>query len=291
MNRRFFRIICLPLALTAGSCTYNFYPASCDYPTTGPLKRITTLSDTLNETSGLASTGNGFVSFNDSGGEPALYTFTSNSSNLTKTIIQGATNVDWEDIAFDGTSFFIADVGNNFGTRDTLVIYKIPALKPEGELSINGADKITFTYDEEKTVSSRGFYSHDCEAVLAYGDSLYLFAKDWVTLNTRVYVLPKTQGHYQVKSRVTYPVNALITGADIDIGKREVILSGYRYLFPVLIRYSFISDPAIIECGGRGRRYPSLSGTQVEGVCYDESGNIFVTSEKRVFKQALYRAY
>ena len=39
--------------------------------------------------------------------------------------VQKAKNVDWEDIAQDGKYIFIADVGNNYGKREKLTIYKV----------------------------------------------------------------------------------------------------------------------------------------------------------------------
>jgi hypothetical protein len=274
------------------SCTYTFYPAKCDYPISGPVNKLSVISDSLIETSGLAAKDAGFLTFNDSGGQSALYFFGQTGPVVQRTIIENVSNVDWEDIAYDGSSFYIADVGNNFGSRDTLVIYKIPSNEVKQGSFIHGSEKITFSYNEEVSRTDRGYYSHDCEAMLYYRDSLYLFAKDWVTMDTRVYVLPVKPGHYHLNSRASYSVNALITGADINLQNNEVVLVGYKKsLMPVLISYQFKDDPAIIECGGKARKYPMLTGTQFEGVCYDERGRIFISSEKRLYKQALYRAY
>jgi hypothetical protein len=289
--KRFYHIWIVPLLFAATSCTYTFYPTGCGYPVTRSVKKAAVLSDALNETSGLAYQDSLFISFNDSGGDPALFYFNDQGSVLQKTMVRNAVNADWEDIAFADGYYYVADVGNNFGTKDTLNIYKIRA-DDEGLADfLDVAEVISFSYDEPVGRTGRGLYSHDCEALLAYGDSLYLFAKDWVNLETRVYVMPATAGHYSIRSRITYPVNALITGADIDRKRKEVVLVGYNKLVPVIIRYGFNDDPAVITCGGTARRFIRLTGTQVEGVCYDPSGRIFVTSEKRLYRQALYQAY
>lgn len=280
-----------PFLFAVSSCTYTFYPSGCEYPVAGVVKKTAILSDSLVETSGLAYQDSMFISFNDSGGDPALYFFNDSGSVLQKTMVRNAVNADWEDIGFDGSFYYVADVGNNFGSKDTLQIYKIPAAKAGLPGFLDAAAVISYSYEEQVARNARGLYSHDCEALFVYGDSLYLFAKDWVNFETRVYVLPVDPGHYNVTSRVSYPVNVLITGADIDRNSREVALVGYRKLFPVIIRYGFEKDPAVISCGGKARRYFRLSGTQMEGICYDSSGRIFVTSEKRLYKQSLYRAY
>lgn len=289
MNRRLFLFFMyIPLL---SSCTYTFYQAAEPYPVSGAMRRVSVLPDTLNETSGLLEKDGAFFSFNDSQGEAAIFRVNSNSEMLNKTMLMNVTNADWEGIAMDEAFFYIADVGNNFGSRDTLVVYKIPA----EEISLGSteayAERITFSYDEEVSRTSSGYYSHDCESIFSFGDSLYLFAKDWVTLGTRVYVLPKIPGHYKVQSRVSYPVNALITGADIDLEKREVVLIAYRNFIPIIIKYSYISDPSVIQGGGKARIYPMKIATQTEGICFDEEGNIYISAEKRIRKQALYRAY
>lgn len=291
MSRVLKILLAFPLGMIVASCTYTFYPTSCEYPTPGALKRTTFLSGEVNETSGLVATDGTFITFNDSGGEAALYELDKKGSVVKKSIIANTMNADWEDIAFDGSNYYIADVGNNFGNRDTLVIYKIPLVSVGTSTTGYASDSITFSYDEQISRSETGWYSHDCEAIFVYRDSIYLFAKDWVTQNTRVYVLSTEAGHYKIKSRISYQVDALITGADLDAKRHEVVLVGYRNYIPVLIRYGFNEDPAIIECGGKARKYPRYIGTQTEGVCYDKDGFIYVSSEKSLHKQSLYRAY
>ncbi|MDT8432289.1 MAG: hypothetical protein RQ746_12280, partial [Bacteroidales bacterium] len=221
--KRFHHLYLLPLLFAATSCTYTFYPTSCEYPVAGAVKKTAVLSDSLIETSGLAYQDARFISFNDSGGDPALYFFNDSGSVLQKTIVRNAVNADWEDITHGNGYYYVADVGNNFGTKDTLQIYKIRAAAAGLPDFLVAAEVISFSYDEPVSRTGRGLYSHDCEALFVYGDSLYLFAKDWVHLETRVYVLPVDAGHYRIKSKVAYTVNALITGADIDRSSKEVV--------------------------------------------------------------------
>ncbi len=277
----------LPVLLLLSSCSYTFFRSSCDYPVAGTFHSQGILTDTLLETSGIEKADSLLVSFNDSGGDPVLYFVTSGGTWINSIRIPGATNVDWEAIATDSRFYYIADVGNNYGTRDTLVIYCVQ-VEPVVGAGVQDVRKITFSYDEPVTYKTNGLYSHDCEAMFAYGDSLYLFAKDWVNQSTRVYVLPKAPGHYKVRARADYQVRALITGADIDPLRKEVVLVGYRNFIPVVIRYGFTDDPAMIQCGGKARRYPWKAGLQTEGVCYDDQERIVVTSEKSLYRQSIY---
>lgn len=274
------------------SCSYTFYSAACDLPLPGALHKISTLSPQLNETSGIIALDSLYYTFNDSGAEAEVFSFSPHSSIIQKTIISNATNIDWEAIAYDGDNFYLADVGNNFGTRDTLTIYKIPSdgLRHRDPIA-QASGKITFSYKEEVFRNSTGWYSHDCEAIFSYGDSLYLFSKDWVGNSARIYTLPKEPGHYNIEHRNSYPVDALITGSDVNPKTKEVALIGYRNYVPILIVYTFDSDPSRIKCGGKVRKYPLRIGTQVEAVCFDEQGRIMITAEKQLYKQALYTAY
>ena len=104
-----------------GSCTYNI-------TTYTPPIKVNPISDTLIESSGLQMAGNFLWSFNDGGGAAAIYRIDTLSSNILQTVnLGGATNVDWEDIAFDGANFYVGDFGNNAnGARTDLKIYKFP---------------------------------------------------------------------------------------------------------------------------------------------------------------------
>lgn len=249
------------------------------------------LDSTLHETSGLLCADSSIWTFNDSQGEAALYALSaSDGSLIRKTLIRNALNADWEDIAEDDQHIFVADVGNNYATRDTLTIYRIPrdVLFTE-HLEVNHSGEITFSYAGEVSTTRTGLSSHDCEALLSYGDSLYIFSKDWVGGKSSVYVLPKTPGHYVISPLISYEAGFQVTGADIFPGSRQVALVGYKKFIPVLLCYEFKDSPALISCGGKARRYPMRSGRQVEGICYDSNGVLWISSENSLKKQSLFR--
>ena len=81
----------------------------------------TLLSDTLNETSGLALVQGRLITHNDKGGEPKLYELDTLNGQLLRTVIvENATNVDWEDLCTDADHLYIGDMGNNDGDRTDL---------------------------------------------------------------------------------------------------------------------------------------------------------------------------
>jgi len=273
------------------SCTYRFYQAECDFPLPGAMVKQFELDSTVHETSGLLCSDGKIWTFNDSGGEAALYCLDAGSGSLIrKTIVRSAANVDWEDVTEDETHIFVADVGNNFGNRDSLTIYRIPktALLTEEPVLIHDGI-ITFSYTEDLVRRESGYSNLDCEALLAFGDSLYLFSKDWIEESTSVYALPKEPGHYTLTALSTYQVRFLVTGADILTGKRQVALVGYHSYMPVVLSYTFEKSPAHINCGGKARLYPLRVGRQVEGICFDPMGKLLISAERSLKKQALFR--
>lgn len=263
----------------------------CDLPLPGGLVKIAELDSVVNETSGLLYMDGEIWTFNDSGGEPALYCVSRQRGEvIRKIIISNATNRDWEDIAADEHYVYIADVGNNQANRDTVLIYKI--LKSRllsGDSAVSHSGIISVSFDEKVSQNSNGNSSHDCEAIIAYGDSLYLFSKDWVGETTSVYAVPGEPGHYPVRRKYKYEVRVLVTGADVWPASGQVSLVGYRDYFPIVITYSFKSDPGRIECGGKARIYPLKRGRQTEGICYDSDGKLLISAERALRSQTLFK--
>ena len=67
---------------------------------------------------------------NDSGGEPEVHAVDPTGRLLGRVRLTGAENKDWEDIALgpcpSGECLYIADIGDNRGSRKDVEIYRIP---------------------------------------------------------------------------------------------------------------------------------------------------------------------
>ena len=188
----------------------------------------TKLSKVIAETSGLALIDSTFWTHNDSGGEPALYEFDPYSGSVLRTVFfNGAENNDWEDITTDSTYVYVGNFGNNFGNRKNLKIYKarISDLLTEDKIE---TEEIAFSYpDQEKFFNGYG-HNHDCESVIAYGDSLYLFSKNWQDMRTKLYSLPKTPGTYVANLIDTADARGTLTGAALSDDQSQLFLLGYN---------------------------------------------------------------
>lgn len=290
-SRKKYRLLVLTLFLSALSsgCSRYFYPVSCTDEPRPWMNRLAPLDPELRETSGLVADNGCLWTMNDSGGEAALYSFIPGQDRIIKTMILNSVNHDWEDLAEDVEHIYIADVGNNFAKRDTLEILVIRKDSLGSGIGVPVESRIRFVFEDTILTNRAGWSSADCEALLAWEDSLYLFTKNWVDRNTALYVLPKTPGFYRIRARIILNVNALITGADIFPSAKKVTLVGYRNFHPVIMSYRFGENPSRIECAGPVWNYPLKTGRQVEGICYDTGGSLYVSSEGLLYRPALFR--
>ncbi len=264
-------------AVTAnnGSCTYN---STTITPTLNY-----NLNTALNESSGLIWWNKQIWTHNDSGNDPLLYALDKTSGAILKTVtISNATNVDWEDITQDDKYIYIGDFGNNSnGNRTNLKIYKVKKSAVKNGTSVT-ATVINFSYNDQTDFTPTGSNNtnFDCEALIAYGDSLFLFSKDWVDNRTRLYKLPKTPGTYSAINIGELNVQGLITGAEIVAGKRAIVLTGYNSILTpfVYMLYDFTGN----QFFGANKRKVSLnqSFSQMEGICAFNTKTFYVSNER-----------
>ena len=216
-----------------GSCMYDsIYYAP---PEKTPINTL------LQENSGLQWAAGSLWTFNDGGNSPALYRIDTLSNAILQTItLAGATNVDWEDIGFDGSHFYIGDFGNNLnGARTDLKIYKFPisaipdpAGNPLVTIPPAAIETIQFTYVDQPQPplpTAPNATRYDCEAMLVDDGKVHLFTKNWIENNTVHYVINSTNaGTYQATAMDTLATNYLVTAADKAQGEEIVVLLGYQ---------------------------------------------------------------
>lgn len=257
---------------------------------------ITNIDNQTEETSGLVFHNNELWTHNDSGGDAKLYSIDTITGNVIRTVsINGAENNDWEDICKDGLYLYIGDFGNNSGQRDDLLIYRISLSELEDiENTAVNADQISFAYNPEiysTKPSHRNNTNFDCEAMIAFEDSLYLFSKNWVDNQCYLYALPKTPGNYTITPKDTINTNGLVCGADYDEESNTIVMIGYQYGIPapslIFILSDFYGDNFF--SGTLSRMELSLNGCQTEGVIFRKPEEIWFSNEKFLtYNQGLY---
>ena len=204
--------------------------ASDDMNVTVSLTLVSDLNDDVRETSGLANVNGKIYTHNDSGGLNLLYEINASTDTgdvIRSITVNGATNVDWEDLACDDTHLYIADIGNNLGNRTDLKIYKILKSDLDANNTVD-AETISFSYADQPTLTYDPFTTpYDAEALIAYNGQLYIFTKNWADYTSKVYSIPTEPGSYDVESIEEKTLGVLVTGADINGAGSSVALVGY----------------------------------------------------------------
>ena len=259
-----------------GSCTYESANVKPDVRFRQPA--------ILTENSGMVFWNGRVWQHNDGGGAPAIYAMDSAGNILQTVTLSGASNIDWEDMAQDSTHIYIGDFGNNSnGARTDLTVYKIPKAsiaRAQNDTTV-AVETIRFRYadqNENPLPVAPNTTDYDCEAMIAYGDSLYLFTKQWTGRQTVAYTLPKTEGTHTATRRSNLDVNGLVTGADIHPLHHTVVLSGYTKTlnrFAYLL-YDFTGNDFF---SGNKRRINLQGPGQTESVAFMGQGLVALGSE------------
>ena len=240
---------------------------------------VTNLSELVNETSGLVNLNGEIWTHNDSGDEAVLYQVIPENGNINRIVeIINASNEDWEDIAYDDNYVYIGDIGNNYGDRTDLCIYKISRAALEVSDQVY-AEIIHYSYsDQTSWEPSHNNNDFDCEALTSYGDKLYLFSKNWVDQQTRCYQLSKQAGTHIAQFQSTFDIECLVTGAEMLEPSNSLVLIGYN-ISGGSYTWTFEDFMGNDFFDGIDNKLIWTSLTQIEGVCAANNNGILISTE------------
>ena len=238
----------------------------------------------ITESSGLINIQNQLISHNDSSGNNKIYIIDKeNASILSQLTVLNSSNIDWEDVSIDSNYIYIGDFGNNYGSRDNLVVYKVAI--PISILSndqLTEVSQISFNYDNQTNLNSAQFNTNfDAEALVSYNNKLYIFTKNWVNYETNIYELSKSEGSYSIEQTDNIDVGGLVTAATYDFNNNQILLTGYNQTSSFIIKLSELNGSNFSQA--KLERYvinaPGGYSVQIEGIAVD-NGDVFLTSEK-----------
>ncbi len=256
-----------------------------------PQQFIRNLPNKLAENSGIIFYDNLLWTLNDSGGRNTIYGFNFLGEIKKEIDIIDANNIDWEDIAQDEKHIYIGDFGNNRGMRKNQTVYRIKKkdIGKDAKQKVK-SKKIQFSFEDQTDYSFQGKNTpFDCEAIVDFNESLYIFTKDWATRFTTVYEVPKEKGKHTIKPIGKFNVNGLITGADFSPDKTKLALVGYKDYKPILWIFSDFTtenfwgeQKILIEMN-------SIFDAQTEGVCFLGNDSILISCERTsTFRQQVF---
>lgn len=232
------------------------------------------------ESSGLLAHKGKLWTHNDGKNESALYRVGAKSGEIEQTIELPIKNVDWEDLTKDDQYLYIGDFGNNLGARQDLFIYKYPRTMLDSTALIV-AESIYFSFPDQKEFPGTYDHNFDVESVISYGDSLYVFTKNWRNKRCKLYALPKTSGDYQARFISEFDSKGLITSAAIGPDKSTVYLLGYNYTgvnTPFIWMLSEFEGEDFFS--GKQSRYNLDLNRQTEAIEILDSGEVIISAEK-----------
>jgi hypothetical protein len=262
----------------------------------GPLQ-----DTTIDESSGLALSLQNpglYWTHNDSGGKPILYAIDEQGRTVATLHIDGARNIDWEDLASGPNdqgqpTLFIADIGDNLRRRDLVQVYEVPEPKlprttsPESiALSAKPSRIWQLRYPNEAA---------DAESLVVHPKTglLHLITKSLIGQST-VYAFPATASattgitELRAIAQLTFPplptsdkrspFNVMTTGASFSPDGRHLVISTYCSLYEWAVATHGLSA-ATFEKPPRRLQPPNLR--QLEAICYGpDSNTLLLTSEQ-----------
>ena len=264
----------------------NFNPSatdndgSCVYAATSVTPEFSiAMTDTLSETSGLFFWNNLYWTHNDNA-DPNFYAIDSTNGNIVNQCnANGLVAYDWEETTQDSNFVYIGDFGNNAnGNRQDLRIFKILKTDLCGTPQV---DTIAFAYEDQVDFTPTGSNNtdFDCEAFVVFGDSIYLFTKQWNSQQTTLYALPKAPGSYTAHKRATFNVDGLITGAALSNGGNVLTLCGYTTVLQPFVYLMYDFNDFDFFSGNKRRIALDVPNAQVEAVATQNGLVHYLTNE------------
>lgn len=253
----------------------------------GPFKVGAIPTKQLQEASGMVtSTVNPDVLWlnNDSGDEPRLYAMSPNGDVLATMTLGGASNRDWEDVAYgpgpekDRMYLYAADIGDNEARRPNVTIYRvaeprISSAEPIQAVSLKdvASDLFTFTYPDG---------ARDAEALLVdpLTQDFYIISKR--DRQSRIYraAAPHVTGQSAKLEFVGTLPTTLITGGDVSHDGSQIVLKNYVYVWHWDRKGN---EPLSATLKRPGQRVTYMPEEQGEAIGFTANSEGFYTTSER----------
>jgi hypothetical protein len=202
-----------------------------------------------------------------------------------------AANSDWEDIALDGDTLYLPDMGNNGNARRDLGVYVVDEPNPEATLQTRPLVWLPVAYPDQKAFPDPTNWHFDCEAVFTHRGKLHVLTKHRAPGQINI---PETGTNlYRLDSRHTDKVNVLkrmdglrdlggwVTGADVSLdGKTLAVLCHMPVASVWLFDISHGGDKLLSD-SKQVRRLILSGAQQCEAVCFVDDKTLLVTNEQR----------
>lgn len=244
--------------------------------------QISTLSDTLNENSGLTFFQNKLLTVNDSGNSSEIFQINTGNGRVKNIYQTGLRNIDWEAISTDSTSIYIGDFGNNQGTRTDLKIFKIKDLNENSDS--NSVKEFPFRFKNQSDFTPKNLNTDfDVEAMVVENEKAHIFTKEWVSKQISRYELDLKSNKIQIlEKKESIPIG--FSATDAFLYENELYVVGYTKKLRVFLAI-FTRNYAGQWLTPNFRKYRlgnALRVGQVEGVAVNDDG-VYISAERFIF--------
>ncbi|MEM6316263.1 MAG: hypothetical protein AAF960_01260 [Bacteroidota bacterium] len=257
-----------------------------NFPIDTTVQILYSLPSDVRETSGIITFESSIWTHNDSGDDPTIYELSiADGTILRQVTLSDATARDWEDIGQDSQYIYVSDLGNNGGKRQDLAIWKIAKSEVMDGDETATSFKINVTYPDRTDFKPPAYqHNFDCEALLAFEDSLYVFSKNHLDKQCRFYSLANNSATPTVYLQDSFDTKGMVTGASMDKENGVLALVGYN-LDPALSNFGpfvwlFWDYPNRDFFAGKSRRINMPFIAQMEGISYWKEGKFLISSER-----------
>lgn len=244
----------------------------------GPFQ-IGVVDTSLHEISGMVAsrlTPNLFWAVNDSGDEPTIYGLSDRGTVLRRWRLEGASNIDWEDVAYgpDRTGdttvryIYVADIGDNDAKRSTVRLYAVPELPY--------ADTASVRYTWQTLVYPDG--PRDAETLLCDPISGELFIVTKRERRNRLYRVPLPSAGVDTLQFVAELPLMLATAGDVSPDGSIIVVKNYMYA------YAWRRYPNESLAGAMQRlpqQIPYMPEPQGEAMAFTTDGSAYITASER----------
>ena len=248
--------------------------------------RVSTLSDTLRENSGLNFFKGKLFTFNDGGNPSEFFEIDNNSGKILNSFKINAENKDWEAITSDSTHIYIGDFGNNWGVRTDLKIYKILLDSSLKQNNLQKIQEVKFYYPEQNDFSKKPQNNNwDAESLVFNEGNLHIFTKEWQSYNTTHYLINPidyTDNQRSIKVE-NYHLGYAATDAALFNGQLFII--GYTKKMEVYLTvFTNFKNGKFFNGEAKKFYIGQISNLgQIEGIAVNSDG-IYISAEKFDFK-------
>ena len=217
---------------------------------------------------------------NDSGDQPRIFLIDTTGQLARSYLaindgvaINGATNIDWEDISYLGKNLVIGDFGNNKNVRKDLALYLFP--EPENAVESLSACKYYFRYPDQDFGPNEK-KNYDCEAMFSVDSQLYLITKHRSDPHCTLYrfgQLSCDSIHVPIPYQRANLLN-MVTAADYDQASGSLAVLTYSAI------WLFQNHSNDLFFDGDAKWLP-ISARQCEALCFIDANTLLIGNEQR----------